>query len=172
MTSTPVRPGAVEAPPVRVRRRRDERAVAFFGTWMLFGLFLDGWAHQAEKPETFFSPWHGILYSGFVAAVARRADGVCGTGGMSVRMSRDLRLRERDGVTVAAGRGDRLRQLVRRHHPLMHRDVGDLLFGIDVHTDDAMRLVQGLAAVTFPSAEDRDRVVGLAIDGLRATRSS
>jgi hypothetical protein len=36
---------------------------------MIIGLFLDGWAHQAEKPETFFSPWHGILYSGFAAAV-------------------------------------------------------------------------------------------------------
>ena len=53
-----------------VRRRRDEAAVAVFGTWMIFGLFLDGWAHQANKPETFFSPWHGVLYSGFVAAVA------------------------------------------------------------------------------------------------------
>ena len=38
----------------------------------------------------------------------------------------------------------------------------------DVDTSDAMRLVQGLAAVTFPSEADRDRVVGLAIDGLRA----
>jgi hypothetical protein len=45
-------------------------AVAVFGTWMIIGLFLDGWAHQASKPETFFSPWHLLLYSGFVAAVA------------------------------------------------------------------------------------------------------
>jgi hypothetical protein len=52
------------------RDRRDEAAVAVFGTWMLTGLFLDGWAHQADKPETFFSPWHLLLYSGFVAAVA------------------------------------------------------------------------------------------------------
>jgi hypothetical protein len=37
---------------------------------MMTGLFIDGWAHQAQKPETFFSPWHGILYSGFVSAVA------------------------------------------------------------------------------------------------------
>ena len=49
--------------------RREEWAVALFGTWMITGLFLDGWAHGAQKPETFFSPWHGILYSGFVAAV-------------------------------------------------------------------------------------------------------
>ena len=52
------------------RTRRDEMAVAVFGTWMIIGLFLDGWAHQANKPETFFSPWHLLLYSGFVAAVA------------------------------------------------------------------------------------------------------
>lgn len=49
--------------------RAEERAVAFFGVWMMTGLFIDGWAHQANKPETFFSPWHGILYSGFLAAV-------------------------------------------------------------------------------------------------------
>jgi AcrR family transcriptional regulator len=38
----------------------------------------------------------------------------------------------------------------------------------DVAIEDAMRLVQGLGAVAFPTDEDRDRVVGLAIDGLRA----
>ena len=52
------------------RDLHDERAIAFFGTWMLIGLHLDGWAHTANKPETFFSPWHFILYSGFGAAVA------------------------------------------------------------------------------------------------------
>jgi hypothetical protein len=63
------------------RAARDSRAIALFGTWMLIGLFVDGWAHGANKPETFFSPWHGILYSGFVAAVlwfawdGRRRDG-------------------------------------------------------------------------------------------------
>ena len=69
------------------RNRRDERAVAVFGTWMIIGLFLDGWAHQADKPETFFSPWHLLLYSGFVAALAwfgwdgrRRGDGVSSPG--------------------------------------------------------------------------------------------
>jgi AcrR family transcriptional regulator len=40
----------------------------------------------------------------------------------------------------------------------------------DVRIEDAMRLVQGLAAVAFPSDDDRDRVVGLAVDGLRAAR--
>ena len=53
-----------------MNERHDEKAIAFFGTWMVTGLFLDGWAHIANKPETFFSPWHFILYSGFGAAVA------------------------------------------------------------------------------------------------------
>lgn len=52
------------------RDLHDARAIAFFGAWMVIGLYLDGWAHNAEKPETFFSPWHFILYSGFGAAVA------------------------------------------------------------------------------------------------------
>lgn len=49
--------------------RRDQVAVAVFGTWMIIGLFIDGWAHENDKPETFFSPWHGVLYSGFAAAI-------------------------------------------------------------------------------------------------------
>ncbi len=35
---------------------------------MIAGLFIDGWAHRNDKPETFFTPWHGILYSGFIAS--------------------------------------------------------------------------------------------------------
>src|SRR5687768_8932264 len=62
--------GGRTQPAAGTRARRDEMAVAVFGTWMIIGLFLDGWAHQANKPETFFSPWHLLLYSGFVAAVA------------------------------------------------------------------------------------------------------
>lgn len=52
-----------------VSSRRDRLAVCFFGTWMITGLFVDGWAHEHNKPETFFTPWHGLLYSGFGAAV-------------------------------------------------------------------------------------------------------
>lgn len=51
------------------RVQRESAAIAVFGTWMISGLFLDGWAHDTDRPETFFSPWHGILYSGFAAAV-------------------------------------------------------------------------------------------------------
>lgn len=40
------------------------------GLWMVIGLFLDGWAHDTNRPESFFTPWHGILYGGFAAASA------------------------------------------------------------------------------------------------------
>lgn len=47
--------------------RRDDVAAAVFSTWVVVGLFLDGWAHNADKPETFWTPWHALMYSGFVA---------------------------------------------------------------------------------------------------------
>ncbi len=49
--------------------RRDQLALTFFATWTITGLYLDGWAHEHEKPETFFTPWHGVLYSGFTVGV-------------------------------------------------------------------------------------------------------
>lgn len=40
--------------------------IALLGCWFLGGLYLDGWAHvHIESLETFFTPWHGVLYSGF-----------------------------------------------------------------------------------------------------------
>lgn len=34
-------------------------------TWMIVGLYLDGWAHRhVPGLETFFTPWHAVLYSG------------------------------------------------------------------------------------------------------------
>ncbi len=54
----------------RPATRRDHVAVAIFGTWAIAGLYVDGWAHAHLKPETFFTPWHAILYSGIVCGVA------------------------------------------------------------------------------------------------------
>lgn len=31
-------------------------------------MYLDGWAHTHELPDTFFTPWHGVIYSGFLVA--------------------------------------------------------------------------------------------------------
>jgi hypothetical protein len=58
------------AAPARPRARwGDDLAAALLATWVVGGLFLDGWAH-VNRPglETFFTPWHGVFYSGFVAA--------------------------------------------------------------------------------------------------------
>lgn len=36
--------------------------------WFVGGLYLDGWAHvHVPGLETFFTPWHAVLYSGFFA---------------------------------------------------------------------------------------------------------
>lgn len=47
---------------------RDQAIGVLVGLWMVAGLFLDGWAHDNNEPESFFTPWHGVLYSGFLAA--------------------------------------------------------------------------------------------------------
>lgn len=48
----------------------DQRLAVGFSAWMIVGLFIDGWAHDNNRPESFFTPWHGILYSGFLASTA------------------------------------------------------------------------------------------------------
>jgi hypothetical protein len=75
LTTTPQRVAPVKAgdtdslPTTRViALRRDDAVAGLCGVWMIAGLFLDGWAHRNQKPESFFSPWHGILYSGFLAS--------------------------------------------------------------------------------------------------------
>jgi hypothetical protein len=52
-------------------------------TWILVGLFLDGWFHiNGPEFESFFTPWHAVLYSGVLATVVvhvleqRRAGGI------------------------------------------------------------------------------------------------
>jgi hypothetical protein len=51
-------------------RRDVDVAAALFSTWVVVGLFVDGWAHNAGKPETFWTPWHAVLYAGFLAGMA------------------------------------------------------------------------------------------------------
>lgn len=47
---------------------RQQAAAVVLGLWTVVGLFLDGWAHDNNRPESFFTPWHGVLYSGAGAA--------------------------------------------------------------------------------------------------------
>jgi hypothetical protein len=63
--------------------RRTEKVIAFplssvrfdliaalLSLWMLAGLYLDGSAHHhiPDLIETFITPWHAVLYSGFLAS--------------------------------------------------------------------------------------------------------
>ncbi|MDQ3251843.1 MAG: hypothetical protein M3P86_06015 [Actinomycetota bacterium] len=46
--------------------------VAALSGWLVGGFLLDVWAHHSlpATQETFFTPWHGVLYSGFLAVAA------------------------------------------------------------------------------------------------------
>lgn len=46
---------------------RFEWLVTLSSLWLLTGLFLDGWAHNniPDLINTFFTPWHVVLYSGY-----------------------------------------------------------------------------------------------------------
>lgn len=47
---------------------QEQWALALCSAWFLLGIYLDGWAHNhVPELETFFTPWHGVLYSGFGA---------------------------------------------------------------------------------------------------------
>src|SRR5262245_43928984 len=52
----------------RPRATRLDWAVGVTSGWLVGGFWLDGWAHHAfPELETFFTPWHAALYSGFLA---------------------------------------------------------------------------------------------------------
>lgn len=48
----------------------EDLVTVLAGAWLIVGLFLDGWAHNNSKPESFFTPWHGVFYSGFLVTAA------------------------------------------------------------------------------------------------------
>ncbi len=48
---------------------RYDWAMVALCAWLIGGLYLDGWAHSHKSElETFFTPWHAVLYSGFAAS--------------------------------------------------------------------------------------------------------
>ncbi|MFF4875738.1 MULTISPECIES: TetR family transcriptional regulator [unclassified Micromonospora] len=51
--------------------------------------------------------------------------------------------------------------------PMMHRAQAAGTVREDVGFDDVVRLISGLTMAQFPSTEQRDRVLGVALDGLR-----
>jgi hypothetical protein len=50
---------------------RRDMVTILIGAWLVAAVFSDGWAHlNVPELESFFTPWHGALYSGFVAMAA------------------------------------------------------------------------------------------------------
>ena len=47
--------------------RRFDWLVIAAVAWLLGGLFADGWAHTNRLPDSFWTVWHAIFYSGFAA---------------------------------------------------------------------------------------------------------
>jgi hypothetical protein len=79
--STIAQPVGADEHESRPRRPwRVDAVTMLLSTWLLIGVVVDGWAHNnLEALETFFTPWHALFYSGFLAtagwilAVAARA---------------------------------------------------------------------------------------------------
>jgi hypothetical protein len=74
-------PPAVEHTMGSLPPSSSPHAKLVLSTGFVVGLYLDGWAHIRELPESFFTPWHAIIYVsfltvagvlGFVAWRARR----------------------------------------------------------------------------------------------------
>jgi hypothetical protein len=61
----------IQAHPTRAHAsQRDDLVTTALCGWVVAGMVLDAWAHQnASRLETFFTPWHAVLYSGFLAVM-------------------------------------------------------------------------------------------------------
>jgi hypothetical protein len=59
-----------QAPSSRHTSHQQDLVTALLGSWITLGGFIDGFAHRnLDTPETFFTPWHGVLYAGYLATV-------------------------------------------------------------------------------------------------------
>jgi len=57
--------------PQRIGGIKFDMFIILLTSWFVGGLHLDGWAHShIPRMETFFTPWHGVLYSGYFACAA------------------------------------------------------------------------------------------------------
>lgn len=62
---------ATSAPIASIAPFRTNLVTILLGTWLTVGLMLDAWAHNnVPDLESFFTPWHGVFYTGFFATAA------------------------------------------------------------------------------------------------------
>jgi len=70
VSTTTEAPSAVRATRPTVSNRTN-LVTAVLGMWLTVGLMLDAWAHNTVPDlESFFTPWHGVFYTGFFATAA------------------------------------------------------------------------------------------------------
>jgi hypothetical protein len=70
--------------------------------WFLAGIYLDGWAHNHGKVDnTFFTPWHAVFYSGYLASALTFALIVLITHLNGKIWQRDLPASIRTGIIAA-----------------------------------------------------------------------
>src|SRR6266508_1813507 len=68
-----IREGALAVARTRVpalSERAVDRVFVVLAGWLMTGVFLDAWAHISGLPDSFWTPWHGVLYSGLLACGA------------------------------------------------------------------------------------------------------
>ncbi|HEU5288619.1 MAG TPA: hypothetical protein VFV20_09460 [Candidatus Limnocylindria bacterium] len=65
-----IREDAAGAVTTLARESVVERAFVVVAGWLMTGVFLDAWAHISHLPDSFWTPWHGVLYSGLLACGA------------------------------------------------------------------------------------------------------
>lgn len=59
---------AEELKAARLPTRGEAWLLTIASLWFVAGLFTDGWAHNhIPELETFFTPWHAVFYSGYLA---------------------------------------------------------------------------------------------------------
>ena len=108
---TPIRIAQNLSLPQRLAQTLARPAVAHWllmpaFVWFVGGLFLDGWAHNHGRVDnTFFTPWHAVFYSGYVAVAAVLALLVWGSWMRGEQWQRDLALPYRIAILAAPGFG-------------------------------------------------------------------
>ena len=71
LTQNPTHPQPVLAAERPFSSLRFDWMVTISAIWFIFGLYLDGWAHNnIGGLESFFTPWHAVFYSGFAVVTA------------------------------------------------------------------------------------------------------
>ena len=69
MSTVAQRVGAEELASRPRQSWRVDAVTMLLSTWLLVGVVVDGWAHNnLAALETFFTPWHALFYSGFLAS--------------------------------------------------------------------------------------------------------